>query len=338
MSGLGLCLSMALAGPALAGDGAGAGTGDGQEVPGPWENHQIELPGRAAPGRDGSGPLNVHYLVAGPEDAPRVLLLHGFPDTSYGWRYVLPLLSQDFRVYAPDLRGYAGTDKPRTGYDLASLSGDVLAFLDAVGAAEGWDAAEPVHLLGHDWGASVGWRVVTEHPERFSSWTALAVPPLQTLLDQMEASKEQRRYKRFLAQLVSPFSPVILAHLSEQRRGDLFYREELVHDEALRPEDLSVYQASWDERRETIGPIRYYRQIVFHGREVRRFTASAPKVSVPSLVVFGAEDHYMLPPMAALSCQQVSARCQSAVFEGSGHYVHWERPGELVSLWRSFIE
>lgn len=306
---------------------------DLNNVPGPWENHHYALPGRGDRGAE----LRVHALVAGPPDGAPVVLLHGFPDFSYGWRAVIPLLSDDHRVFAPDLRGYAGTDRARSGYDVASLGADVLALLDAVSAAEGWPKGARVHLIGHDWGATAGWRAVNEAPERFLSWTALDVPPLRTLLAAMEASKEQRRYKRFLAQLVAPLSPSILASFRGERRADVFYRDELVHDEALRPEDIPWYEAAFDERADTIGPVKIYRQIVFFGGPARDYAERAPKIEVPTLVLWGAEDHYMLSPMAAQSCAEVSARCESEVFPGAGHYLHWDQPGPVVARWRSFV-
>ena len=94
--------------------------------PGPWENLWIDVPDRV----DGA-PLRMHYLAAGPVDAPRVVLLHGFPDLGWGWRDVLPQLAEDHRVLAPDLRGYGGTDRPEEGYDVGTLAADIAGFLAA---------------------------------------------------------------------------------------------------------------------------------------------------------------------------------------------------------------
>lgn len=325
MVGLTVVLGVSLLGSAQA--------QDLKNVPGPWENHMVSLAGRGDKGRD----LAVHLLEAGPRDGEPVVLVHGFPDFSYGWRAVIPLLSDEYRVYAPDLRGYAGTDRARKGYDVAGLSADLLSLLDALAREDGWPAGARVHLMGHDWGATVGWRAVNDAPDRFASWTALDVPPLRTLLDAMEASPEQRRYRRFLAQLVSPFSPFILAAYRGERRAEVFYREELVHDEALSPEDMPWYEAAFDQRADTIGPIKLYRQIVFHQRSARHDAETAAKVEVPTLVLWGAQDHYMLSPMAAQSCQQVSARCESEVFPDAGHYLQWDAPEAVVARWHRFV-
>ena len=72
-----------------------------------------------------------HYVDAG-SGAP-VVLLHGFPETSYAWRQQIPVLAQHYRVIAPDLRGYGETEKPSTGYDKRTMANDLCALLDSLG-------------------------------------------------------------------------------------------------------------------------------------------------------------------------------------------------------------
>ena len=62
-----------------------------------------------------------------------MILLHGYPQTSHMWRHQLPVLGERFKVYAPDTRGYGGTDKPRVRLDRSILARDVLDFMDALG-------------------------------------------------------------------------------------------------------------------------------------------------------------------------------------------------------------
>src|SRR3984885_6806513 len=81
------------------------------------------------------------------------LCLHGFPESSYSWRYQMPLLAQlGFRVWAPDLRGYGASSRPKgvQAYALETLEEDVAALIEAAGAKE-------VVLVGHDWGALIAW-------------------------------------------------------------------------------------------------------------------------------------------------------------------------------------
>jgi len=104
--------------------------------------------------------LRMQVLEAGPASGPLVLLLHGFPELSESWRDVLPRLgAEGFHAVAPDLRGYGGTDRPRSGYDIDTLAGDVVQL------ARYLQPGRPAHLVGHDWGGGIAYHVAAWHPD-----------------------------------------------------------------------------------------------------------------------------------------------------------------------------
>jgi pimeloyl-ACP methyl ester carboxylesterase len=119
--------------------------------------------------------LHMHVVSAG--QGPAVLLLHGFPDTHIVWRKQIQVLAEaGFRVIAPDLRGYGKTDAPADvpAYAMVHLCADVLALLDALGL-------DRVSLVGHDWGAALGWRLCIDAPDRFERFVALSVGHLEAV-------------------------------------------------------------------------------------------------------------------------------------------------------------
>ena len=122
-----------------------------------------------------NGPLRFTADVAGPAsgDAPTVLCLHGFPDHRRSFRHQVPrLVRAGYRVIVPDMRGYEPSSQPSDGdYHIVRLVKDVMAWLDEL-------HADPVHLIGHDWGAVVGYAAAAAAPQRFRTLTTLAVPPL----------------------------------------------------------------------------------------------------------------------------------------------------------------
>ncbi|HEX2148703.1 MAG TPA: alpha/beta hydrolase, partial [Actinomycetota bacterium] len=100
-----------------------------------------------------------------------VLLLHGFPDSSQLWRNQIPaLVSAGFRVIAPDLRGFGASDRPegRDAYAVPALLGDVMGVLDELGVAG-------ARVVGHDFGAVVGWSLAAFVPDRVHCFAALSV-------------------------------------------------------------------------------------------------------------------------------------------------------------------
>lgn len=300
-------------------------------IPGRWENAFVEVQGA-------EGRLRMHYVAAGRKDAPRLILLHGFPDFAYTWRELVPMLSRDYRVIAPDLRGYAATGKPKKGYDLDTLAADVLAFADATAAVDEAPAEVATHLLGHDWGSVIGWWSVMKAPTRFSSFTAISVAHPRAFLEYLEKSPEQRKKVRYMRTFTLPGVPTFFAGMSDKKRRGV-YASELVHKEAFDDDDLVWYRAAFDTVDETRPPLRYYKQR-FRDAEVNEKTArDAAKISIPVLVLWGEQDKHLMWRMAADSCKYVQpGLCRSHVFADAGHWPHWDNPKGVVEQWRAFVE
>ncbi|GAA5171582.1 MULTISPECIES: SDR family oxidoreductase [Amycolatopsis] len=123
-----------------------------------------------------SGDVRLAVFEEGPEDAPTVLLVHGYPDTHAVWDDVAAVLSQRFRVVRYDVRGAGQSDAPRglEAYRLPHLKDDLFAVADAVSP----DA--PVHVVAHDWGSIQAWEAVTEPGahQRIASYTSISGPCL----------------------------------------------------------------------------------------------------------------------------------------------------------------
>ena len=111
-------------------------------------------------------------LVAGDSDAPLLLLLHGFPDNAWTWEHQFaPLAAVGYRIVAPFLRGYPPTTIPADGYyDGATLANDVR------GLAHALSPDRPIVLVGQDWGAAIGYGVLTLYPELVRRAVMMAIP------------------------------------------------------------------------------------------------------------------------------------------------------------------
>lgn len=122
--------------------------------------------------------VNLNVVVEG--EGPPVLLLHGFPDSNYVWRYQIPaLLEAGYKVIAPDQRGLGESDAPegKEHYTIDKIMSDAIALLDALGIQE------KVRLIAHDWGAIIGWCLSFTYPERFDRYAALSVGHPKAYLD-----------------------------------------------------------------------------------------------------------------------------------------------------------
>ena len=115
-----------------------------------------------------TGDLRQHVVTGG--EGPPLLLVHGWPQTWYAWRLVMPDLARDFQVIAPDQRGIGLSGRPKDGYDTATLAGDLAALMDALGH-------ERFAVAGHDTGMWIGYALAADHPGRVAR-LAVAETPL----------------------------------------------------------------------------------------------------------------------------------------------------------------
>jgi len=113
--------------------------------------------------------LRMHVALAGPDDAPPVLLVHGWPQSWWAWRNVIPLIADRYRVIATDLRGHGWTEAPVGAYEKEQLAKDLLGLLDAL-------HIERATWVGHDWGGWTGFLAALAEPARIERMLALCIP------------------------------------------------------------------------------------------------------------------------------------------------------------------
>ncbi|PWT72333.1 MAG: hypothetical protein C5B60_09730, partial [Chloroflexi bacterium] len=100
----------------------------------------------------------MHLAIEGDPDDPLIVLLHGFPEYWYGWRFQIePLAAAGYRVVAPDMRGYNLTDKTPP-YDVCTVASDIVNLIHAIGKRQ-------AIVVGHDWGGMIAWAIAMMHPE-----------------------------------------------------------------------------------------------------------------------------------------------------------------------------
>jgi pimeloyl-ACP methyl ester carboxylesterase len=254
-------------------------------------------------------------LAAGPPTGELVVLLHGFPQTSACWTRVLEALAAaGYRAVAPDQRGYSPGARPTRvqAYRLPELVDDVLAIADRLGA-------DRFHLVGHDWGGVVAWRLAGWHPDRVATLTALSTP-------------HPRAFARALAgvqALRSAYIPVFrvprLAELLLGARGQRGLRWVMAQD-GLGTEWADAYARALARPGALSAALAWY-------RAATPFSLRAPRVGVPTLYVWGSGDSALGPRAAVTTGRWVTGAYRFEVLPGAGHWLperHAEELGRLL--------
>jgi pimeloyl-ACP methyl ester carboxylesterase len=254
-------------------------------------------------------------LADGPADGRLVVLLHGFPQTSWSWRRVMPLLAAaGCRVVAPDQRGYSPGARPEgvPAYRMPLLAADVVGMLDALGA----DRAD---VVGHDWGAAVAWQLASRHPDRVRTLTPVSVPHPLAFVDALRHDDDQRERSAYmqLFRVEGKAEEVLL------RTDDAGLRAFFGGAEATA--DVDRYIALMREPGVLTKCLNWYR-----AQDLADIEDVGP-TTVPTLYVWSDDDRALGPVAAHATASHVTGPYRFEVLHGVSHWVPEEAPEQLAT-------
>ena len=271
--------------------------------------------------------VRLHYVEAG--EGPLVVLLHGFPEFWFSWRFQIPALAAaGFRVVAPDMRGYNLSEKPRgvVSYALERLAGDVERLVGALGE-------ERAVVVGHDWGGIVAWAVAMLHPERVERLVILNVPHPERF------SRGLRAPRQLLKSLYAFFFQIPWLPEKVLRAGDFAILRSVFRNDPVRPgtfgeEDIDRYVEALSRPGALTAAINYYRALARRAPTVAR--ALRRRIEAPVLVVWGQRDLFLVPELAAPDPDLVpDARVRR--LPDASHWVQQDRPERVNALLLDFL-
>lgn len=198
--------------------------------------------------------VDLHVIEAGRSGDPVVVLLHGFPEFWWAWRHQITALAEaGYHVVVPDLRGYNLSSAPRetSAYQLDQLIQDVVGLAGELGA-------DTFYLVGHDWGAVIGWCVAARHGERVKRAVLISGPHPEACVEQVFTSPAQAMRSAYIAFFQMPLLPeTILSALGFARLKAALRRS--ARRETFAPSVLERYAVAWARPGSLSGMVAYYR-------------------------------------------------------------------------------
>jgi pimeloyl-ACP methyl ester carboxylesterase len=264
------------------------------------------------------GDLVFDAVAAGPPDGRLVLLLHGFPQTSWSWRGVWPALAEaGYRVVAPDQRGYSPGARPDgvEAYRGPHLVADVVGMLDALGAR----GADPrADVVGHDWGAAVAWQLAGRHPDRVRTLTTVSVPHPLAFVEALTTDADQRERSLYMRDFSKPG-----------------YEHELLRDDAagLRGLFAGAPEADVEHVVERLGtPDVLRRCLDWYAAQNREDVTGIGPVTAPTLHVWSDGDVALGRAAAEATGRYVQGPYRLEVLEGVTHWIPEQAADRLAAL------
>jgi len=281
--------------------------------------------------------VTLNVQLGGPEGAEPIVFLHGFPESHRTWRAVAPALADDFRVIAPDQRGFGGSDKPEgvEAYKTDRIVEDLLALADALGLGR-------FTLVGHDWGGAVAWLAALKHPDRIRRLVIVNAPHPYVFQKSLIEDAAQRA----ASQYISAFRNPAMERGIEAMGFETFYAKTFGGhaDLALVPADeRQAYLDQWSAPGALTAMLNWYRAseilVPAVGEEVEApvWTKLAfPSLKVPTLVIWALGDKALLPVQLD-GLNSLIDDLRIVTVPDAGHFVPWEQPEPVISAIGDFM-
>ena len=269
-----------------------------------------------------AGDVQLHAVVGG--EGPPLLLVHGWPETWYAWRKLMPVLARDFEVVAVDQRGIGLSDKPEDGYDTGTLAADMVALMEGLGHRR-------FAVVGHDTGFAISYAIAADHPGRVDRLALAEIPGspgtapsppvfVPSAINDRLWHLSFNRLRKINEQLV-------------RGREDIFFRWEF--DAAARklPDDVINYYvrilSDPDALRASFGWYRALDATIAQDQKRKTRKLTMPVLAIGGAASFGAH--------VADAVKLVADDVQGLVIPGVGHFVAEEAPDEMLAALKAFL-
>jgi epoxide hydrolase 4 len=261
--------------------------------------------------------IRLHCVEQGEGDL--VILLHGFPEFWYSWRYQIPVLAKHFKVVVPDLRGYNDSDKPEGGYDIDTLTTDVQGLIQSLGYVK-------AHVVGHDWGGAIAWHFAQKFPLLLDRLAVLNAPHPERFRQEFLSNFDQIQRSWYMLAFQVPAIPEWLIQRNLSRFVKTLFQDQSVRKGAFTTSDTEIYQAALEKPGVIAAALKYYRSFLSPQSWLNNWGRSPNLITSPTLVLWGEEDHFLSKKLTEGIENLINAPYRLKLLPQCGHWVQQEAP------------
>ena len=281
--------------------------------------------------------IALNVAEAGREDATPVILLHGFPESHRTWRGLVPLLEDRFRLIMPDQRGFGASDKPQDVADYASdiLVADIFALADALGV-------DQFALVGHDWGGAIAWAAAIGGNPRITRLGDRQFAASRDLPEKPDRGRGPARRQPVHPAFRQPGMEAALAAMGIETFFDKTFARH-VDMTKVSAEERQRYIDDWSQPGALTAMLNWYRasKLVVPPMGITvpvpdLALRALPKITIPTLVIWGMQDKALLP-LQLDGLDQVVDDLTVERLPDDGHFAPWEAPEAVAAALGPFL-
>jgi pimeloyl-ACP methyl ester carboxylesterase len=274
--------------------------------------------------------VRLNYIECPPSEKLKgtILLIHGFPQTSYQFRHVItPLSDAGYHIIAPDYRGAGQSSKPQSGYEKTQMAEDLHCLM-----VDHFGIREKIHVIGHDIGGMIAFAYASRYPDGVASviWGECPLPGTS----KYEDIKGTPDVFHFVFHRVPDLPEFLIA--GKEREYCKHFFDKLIHNSAaITPADLDHYTLAYAQPGAIRAGLEVYRAFERDAEENRQWLKQHGKVTVPTLLMMGGE--CMLAQLADSMANEYHEDAEVLLVKKSGHYIAEENPKGFVQAVLYFV-
>ncbi|MCZ2392283.1 MAG: alpha/beta hydrolase [Chitinophagales bacterium] len=273
--------------------------------------------------------INIHYVIQGSGDE-LVVLLHGWPEYWYSWRYQIPELAKKYTVIAPDLRGFNLSDKPHGAkeYQTKYVIKDIYELVLSLGYKK-------CFIVGHDWGGAVAWHFATKYPEMTQKLAILNCPHPKLMIHHLLSNPRQLKRSWYMISFQVPVIPELLLGLALEKVYEKNVRGWMYHPHNMTDDDMKLYIQAYREKDALTSSINYYRAGLRYGIAD---DLKDKKVKVPTRVIWGKDDKALGVELNDDLSKVVEATHEVIFLDNCSHWTQIDQPQRVNELLLDFFD